>query len=188
MGRLTIVALVVAALVPAGAANAGCWATAGIKPLPEGVAPGETWTVDVRVLQHGVRPLPDATPTVTIVNAKTSERRTFRATAADPARGLFRADVVFPSPGAWSVAVDDGFPGGQCAQTHTFGTYAIGAGAAASPPSSESSSPSSARAARAASAAGSFPVWPVATGLALALVAIGRALAVRRSRTAPTAQ
>jgi hypothetical protein len=117
------------ALGIASPAAAGCWATAGLSPLPR-VDAGETWIANVRVLQHGNKPLVDAKPVVLVENAATGERLTFPARLVDPIESRFRVDVIFPSAGSWSVAVNDGFPWAECAQTHTFGTHAIGAGAA----------------------------------------------------------
>ena len=119
------------ALVSAGTASAGCMATVGLSPQPD-VAAGETWTANVQVLQHGQTPMADATPSVIITNAATGEERTFPATLTDAENGMYLASVVFPTAGSWSVAVNDGFPVAECAQTHTFETQSI---AAVGPPS-----------------------------------------------------
>ena len=67
---LVFVATVVAALGVTAAANAGCMATVGLSSTPKpGLAAGTPWVVTIRVLQHGVRPMPDAKPEVRIRNA-----------------------------------------------------------------------------------------------------------------------
>ena len=175
-----IFALAVALAVTA-AAGAGCFATVGIEPLPSGVEAGQTWTVSVRVLQHGRTPLASATPVVLISNQATGEVREFPAAPGAPA-GLYGADVVFPSAGRWDVAVEDGFPVAECVQVHTFGAYSIGA---PSPPSSPGSGPSEVEAAAPSeveAAGSSFPVWQLGLGFGLALVCLAAAGAGLRAR------
>lgn len=182
-------ATALAALAVAAPAGAGCWATVGLAPPPATISLGNAWTAELTVLQHGRNPLPDAAdakPTVTIVNADTGERRTFRAKATDPAGGVYTARVVFPSKGAWSYQVHDGFntAGGEpvpCAQTHTFGSVDVGgAGGAKAASSGPPSSPAS------SSDSSSFPAWPVGGGIAGALVS-AVALAVLLRRRSPRA-
>jgi hypothetical protein len=175
MRRLIVLLALAVSLAAVGPAWAGCWATVGISPLPDGVAAGGTWTVDVRVLQHGKTPMTDAAPAVIAANAETGERRTVSATLADPAAGLYRAEVGFPSAGTWSIAVYDGFPEAQCAQTHTFGTTAI-APATAPPAEPPPAAP--------AAAGGSFPVISVIVGgaVGVAALALAAALALRWRR------
>jgi YtkA-like len=163
-------AVVVAALTVAGAASAGCWATVGLSPPPEGTAAGEVWTAQLTVLQHGQNPLPDAAdaaPTVTIVNQATGERRKFTAKPSDPGAGRYEARVVFPSAGAWSFRVFDGFTrwNGEpapCAQTHTFAAAQIGGPGTGS----GRAAPEAARPDESA-----FPLWPLVGGLGGLLVA-----------------
>lgn len=188
MRSIIVVATVAAALAQAGVASAGCMATVGLAPPPEGVQPGQTWTAEITVLQHGVNPLPDAKsarPTLTIVNAKSGERQTFVATPTeDPA--VFTAAVVFPSAGRWSYEVFDDFTSadGQavpCARTHTFQAAAVGApaggGGSPAPPQA------SPQPAVAASSGDGFPVWTVAgAALGVLLAAAGSALLLRRRR------
>jgi hypothetical protein len=172
----------------AGTASAGCWATVGVSPLPN-VGPGETWTANVQVLQHGRTPMADATPTVLIENRATGEQRAFPASLVDPAEGRYRAAVVFPEAGSWSVAVHDGFPTAECAQTHTFGAYAVGTAAPpAEPPAPVESAvpdpaaPLQTAASRPASAAGggsSSLALGLGLGLGLAALALAGALGVR---------
>ena len=103
MRKALLGGVLLAAFTFASPAGAGCWATVGLAPPPNGLAAGKTWTAELKVLQHGRNPLPDAAdakPTVTIINRATDDRRTFTAKATDPAAGLYEAKVVFPSPGA----------------------------------------------------------------------------------------
>jgi hypothetical protein len=179
--------LVLAVLALASPASAGCWATVGLSPPPATLSAGDTWSVDVTVLQHGRNPLPDAAaakPTVTIVKEATGERRTFTAASTNPAAGLYRANVVFPSNGSWSYQVDDGFDSwngepAPCASTHTFASVDVGGGGASSASSGPPSSP--------AASSGSFPAWPVGGGIAGALAAavVFAFLLRRRAHRAP---
>src|SRR5262245_47034332 len=125
MRKLVVPLVAAVALGAAGAANAGCWATVGLSPLPKGVAAGETWTVSLRVLQHGLTPLPEAKPAVLVTNAQTGGRASYPARLVDAKKSRFRANVVFPSAGRWSVGVRDGFPVKECQRVHGFGTFTI---------------------------------------------------------------
>jgi hypothetical protein len=184
MKRILIAAVLVGALVQAGAASAGCMATVGLAPPPEGIAPGTTWTAELTVLQHGVNALPNAKtarPTVTIVNTETNATRTFVARGTkDPE--VFVANVVFPTAGNWRYEVFDDFSswGGEpapCAQTHTFAAVTIGGPAGGGTPSGPQG-PQPATPAPAASAdEGGIPVWPIVLG---ALAALALAAAVLR--------
>lgn len=153
-----LIAIVVATgtmLVAAGAAQAGCWATAGIEPPPKGVTAGETWPVTVIIRQHGYKPLAGAKPTVIVTNAATGARSVVQ-TRPTAKVGRYRANVVFPEAGTWRVAVNDGFPVEECAKTHTLGSFVIGSGGGDS--------------------ASGVPWWPIALGTGLgaaALVALG---------------
>jgi hypothetical protein len=191
MRRLLIVAIAAAALVQAGTASAGCWATVGLAPPPDGIGPGEEWTARMTILQHGRTPLPDAKtaqPTLTI-RSESGATRTFVARPTkDPT--VFQAAVVFPSAGSWSYEVFDGFTSWQgepapCAQRHTFSAVAVG-GAPASgggEPPAPAAEPAAPVVPSAETSSGGFPVWPVAASVlaALAAVALGAA-AVRRRR------
>ena len=186
MPKLLLAAAVAAsALVIAAPASAGCWATVGVTPPPEGTTAGQVWAANLTILQHGRNPLPDARsarPTVTIRNGATGEEASFAARVSDARRGTYVARVVFPSGGTWSYEVFDDFTswGGEkapCAQTHTFGAVEI----SGTPGSGGGAPPSGA----------SFPVWPVVGG-ALALAAGALALVLARGRlgareAAPTA-
>ncbi len=141
MTRLTTAALAIAVLllVPASS-HAGGWATVGLSSMPDDARPGQEWVVDLTVLQHGVTPLEDVTPVVTISpeDAAGAKLRTFEAKPTKEA-GVYRARVDFPAKGAWDVSVHDGFSG-----VHDFGVVRIGDDgtmvAAAAPASPESES------------------------------------------------
>ena len=120
------VATVVAGLAVTGAANAGCMATVGLSSLPKpGLQAGQPWVVTIRVLQHGRTPMPDAKPEVRIRNAA-GKLFTFKAKKTDRV-GSYRARVVFPKAGRYSLGVYDGFPVAECARVHTFRSVVIAA-------------------------------------------------------------
>jgi hypothetical protein len=116
---ITFVATAIAALGLSAAAQAGCMATVGRSSTPKpGLAAGQPWIVTIRVLQHGRTPMADATPEVRIRNAA---GRLFRFQAKPTTRvGSYRARVVFPRAGRYTLGVYDGFPVADCAQVHTF--------------------------------------------------------------------
>jgi hypothetical protein len=118
--RLTL--LVVAATVLAAPTNAtaGGWATVGLDPPPEGLAPGEPWAVELTLLQHGRTPLEGVQPRVIVQRNDGGGRREFAARATDEP-GVYRASVVFGSAGTWNYKVDDDF-----AATHDFAPVTIG--------------------------------------------------------------
>jgi hypothetical protein len=190
MRRLLIVAIAAGALIQAGTASAGCWATVGLAPPPDGIGPGDTWTARMTVLQHGRTPLPDAKtarPTLTIRNDATGGQRTFVARPTkDPT--VFTASVVFPAAGSWRYEVFDGFTTWQgepapCAQTHTFSAVTIG-GAPAGGGEPPAPDPAPAPAASATSADEGFPVWPVVASALAALAAFALGAGVVRRRRA----
>jgi YtkA-like len=111
-------------LVFAPAAHAGGWATVGLSSTPQGMTPGKTWVVDVTVLQHGVTPLTDVKPVVTISSG--SKRQDFAATPTGKP-GVYRASVVFPAAGRWEYQIDDGF---ISQQPHTYPAVQIGGASA----------------------------------------------------------
>ena len=119
-----LVATVIAGLALAGVAQAGCMATVGLSPMPKpGLAAGQPWVVTIRVLQHGVRPMPDAKPEVRIRNAA-GKLFTFKGKRTATV-GSYRARVVFPKAGRYSLGVYDGFPVAECARVHTFKSVLI---------------------------------------------------------------
>jgi hypothetical protein len=100
----------------------GGWATVGLSSLPDGTQPGEPWSVDLTVLQHGRTPLEGVAPRVLIRGAEAGSEKAFVAKPTERA-GVYRARVVFPSAGRWTYAVDDDF-----SQVHELGAVRIGAG------------------------------------------------------------
>lgn len=119
-----LAATMVAALGVTAAANAGCMATVGLSSLPKpGLQAGQPWVVTIRVLQHGRRPMPDAKPEVRIRNAA-GTRFVFKARRTAVV-GSYRARVVFPKAGRYSLGVYDGFPYAECARVHTFKSVLI---------------------------------------------------------------
>jgi hypothetical protein len=111
-------------LVAAPAAHAGGWATAGLSSTPAGTAAGAPWVVDITVLQHGVTPMTDVSPTVTI--SKGQATKTFAAKPTGKA-GVYRASVVFPTAGKWDYEIYDGF----VVEPHTYPPVQIGGAPAA---------------------------------------------------------
>jgi hypothetical protein len=180
MSRILIAAVLVGALVQAGAASAGCMATVGLAPPPAQIAPGTVWTAELTVLQHGLNALPNAKtarPTLTIVNTETGAQKTFVARATKNPE-VFVAEVVFPTAGSWRYEIYDDFSseGGEpvpCAQTHTFAAVTIGGPAGGGTPSGPK--PAEPVPAAASGDGASFPVWPVAGG-ALILLALSAGL------------
>jgi hypothetical protein len=167
MRRLILGSLIAAALLPAGVASAGGWATAGVGPPPDGgISAGDTWNAQITILQHGQTPLVGVKPTLTIRNGS-GKTLTFPAKATKKA-GLYVASVKFPSGGKWSYEVYDGFTQYGGAKTHTFGAISVGGPGGGGGGSS-------------------FPLLPSLGGAALVLVAAaGLVLLIRRQRrTAP---
>ena len=154
MKKLLLVLAVAAVIAPA--ASAGGWATVGLSSLPTGVGPGDMWSVDLTVLQHGQTPLAGVAPVITIRSGR-GETRSFTATPTGDT-GVYHADVVFPSAGTWSYEVWDDF-----SRTHTFKPVEI-----------------------AAPGGGSFPLLELglALGLAAALAA-ATTVTLRRRRPVP---
>jgi hypothetical protein len=195
MKRFLIAIIAAAALAPAGTAYAGCWATVGLGPPPEGIGPGDTWTARMTVLQHGRTPLPDAKsarPTLTIRSAETGATQTFTSRpTADPT--VFEANVVFPSAGSWRYEVFDDFTSwngeaAPCAQTHTFAAIAVGGPAGSGGNGSKAAAPVEPVPASSANTGGDgFSLWPVVGGILGALAALGGGGALIRKRRAARA-
>ena len=122
-----LVALTVAAaagLALAASAQAGCMATVGLSSTPRaGIAAGTPWVVTIRVLQHGVTPMSDAKPEVRIkrTNGKLIVFRSTKTTRV----GSYKARVVFPRAGTYTLGVYDGFPVKECAMVHTFDNVVV---------------------------------------------------------------
>jgi LPXTG-motif cell wall-anchored protein len=120
--RLTLLAVIAAALAAPSAATAGGWATVGFDPPPEDLAPGEPWQMEMTILQHGRTPLEGVKPFVIVAPKAGGEQENFPARpTGEP--GVYRASVVFESAGEWSLAVDDGF-----AARHTFPAVQVAGG------------------------------------------------------------
>jgi YtkA-like len=130
MIRITLVAAaaLAAALIAPATTVAGGWATVGLSSLPDGAGAGEEWVVDLTVLQHGRTPLEGVQPRVIVRAAGGGEEQEFAAKPTERP-GVYRARVVFPSPGEWSYSVDDDF-----SQVHQLGTVRIGAAGAQATP------------------------------------------------------
>jgi hypothetical protein len=120
-------ALAVALAAPA-TSLAGGWATVGLSSLPDGAQPGETWVVDLTVLQHGRTPLDGIQPRVLIRDTRDGAERAF-TTRPTGEPGIYRARVAFPSRGRFTYLVDDDF-----SQVHELGTVRVGAGGQAAAP------------------------------------------------------
>jgi hypothetical protein len=131
----TLIIAAAAALVCAGTALAGGWATVQLSSSPKGLSAGDPWVVNIRVLQHGLasQPLCCLKPTVAIRRvgqsrstsvSLTQKALTFRARPTSRI-GVYRARVVFPSAGTWRYEVYDAFTAYGGARTHTFGPVRI---------------------------------------------------------------
>ena len=107
----------------AGSASAGGFATAGVVP-PDEVEAGQIWNAQITIKQHGMTPLADVEPTLTIRQGGTT--KTFRAEPTDDV-GIYVARVEFPSAGEWRYEVMDGF-GPPGLNTHTFAPVSVVAG------------------------------------------------------------
>jgi hypothetical protein len=133
--RKSLIAAAAIALICAGTAVAGGWATVKLSSTPKSLTAGQPWVVEITVLQHGLatQPLSGLSPTVmirkTVVRSSAASGGqwvTFRARpTARP--GVYRARVVFPSAGTWRYAVYDGFTQYGGARTHTFAPVRIAA-------------------------------------------------------------
>jgi hypothetical protein len=106
MRRIALL-LVLAVLAPAEVAHAGGWATVDLGQKPSGLVAGTPWRVELIVKQHGITPMANVTPSVRIENRE-GVTQTFPARPAGPA-GHYVAEVTFPSSGAWSARISDGF-------------------------------------------------------------------------------
>jgi hypothetical protein len=173
--RLTLLAVIAAALAAPSAATAGGWATVGFDPPPHDLAPGEPWQVDLTILQHGRWPLEGVRPSVTVEQEVGDGKSTFPARPTGKP-GVYRATVVFEAAGKWTVAVDDGFTA-----THRFPGVDIAKGAKAS---AEPVAVASTAAAAPPSAGGDDgPDWLLAlAAAALAALAAGLGAALLQRR------
>ena len=134
MRKQLILVAAALALVCAGTALAGGWATVKLSSSPKGISAGEPWVVNINVLQHGLasQPLCCLKPTVTIrkvayarsASSSSKVSKIFRARWNDRL-GVYRARVVFPTAGTWRYEVWDGFIEYGGARTHTFAPVRI---------------------------------------------------------------
>jgi hypothetical protein len=142
--------------------------------MPTGVPPGEPWKVEVTVLQHGLTPMAGLEPRIVIRSGEAHREFTAVPTGKP---GVYRAEVVFPTAGAWSYEVLDGFNDDL---PHTFPAVRIGAGtapASATPRDSAAVAPP-------ADGGGIAAGWLWGAGAALLLAAA--VLGVDRRRRRPT--
>jgi hypothetical protein len=105
MSRIALLAAVAFAALT-GTAHAGGWATVELGQMPSGLVADEPWQVELIVKQHGITPMTDVKPSITIENGSVS--RTFPAHPTDRV-GVYAADVEFPSAGTWRARMSDGF-------------------------------------------------------------------------------
>lgn len=184
MIRFTLVAAaaLAAALTAPAASLAGGWATVGLSSLPDGAQPGETWVVDLEVLQHGRTPLTGIHPVVRIGHPDRGTARRFPGQpTGDP--GIYRARVVFPSAGEWTYSVDDDF-----SQVHDYGSVRIAPGNGGLSRTGGLPGSAGAPGVSGASRSDGGIGWPAALGIAAAagmLVALGSALVRRRPEAGP---
>ena len=109
---------------PAPTAQTGCMATVGLSSQPKsGFAAGTPWIVTIRVMQHGVTPMSDAKPQIRIRKAG-GKLIVFKGNPTSRI-GSYRARVVFPTAGTYTLRVYDGFPYAECAKVHSFGTVVV---------------------------------------------------------------
>ena len=125
MRRITLL-LVLAVLIPAEAAQAGGWATVELGEAPSGLETGKPWRVELIVKQHGITPMADVTPSITVISSKGAEHL-FPAHPTGTI-GHYVAEVDFPSAGTWSARISDGFTD---ATPHRISTLNVGGNTAA---------------------------------------------------------
>lgn len=132
MRTLLLTLAAAGALAVAGTASAGGWATAGVSPPPDDPTAGSGWDAKITILQHGNAdtPLTGISPTISLIGPG-GKKETFAAKETKEP-GVYLAKVKFPSAGAWTYEVYDGFTEYGGAQTHTFGTISVGAGSGGS--------------------------------------------------------
>ena len=158
----TLIVTAAVLLTATSTALAGGWATVELSSTPDQAAAGP-WQVDLTVMQHGVTPLEDIKPVVTI-NDGTGVRK-FPAVATGRS-GVYRANVVFPHEGRWRYAIWDGF-----SQRHTYPPVDIGEAAA------------TASAPRPAPGDDGLPWTALLVAIAAGLLAAGLTVLVQRRRT-----
>lgn len=163
--RLIPLLVLAAAIVPAGTAHAGGWATVELDRLPVGVTAGEPWRMEMLVKQHGITPLDDLEPSVRIDNGA-GVVRTFRARPAGRP-GWYVAKVTYPSAGAWSTRLFDGFTDATPHQLAPLNVAPAGGAPATAdlPDPAPAASAADTAIAATGSVDGGFP-WPQAVAIA----------------------
>ena len=129
-------AAVAAALILAGTAFAGGWANAVMDEPPPSDPPsaGEPITIGFTLLQHGVTPVNNPAPTVTVRNAATGEELSVTATQ-EGASGHWVAVITYPSDGTWRYEVTHDLIVGM----NGFNPVTVGSVAPAAPASTATS-------------------------------------------------
>jgi mono/diheme cytochrome c family protein len=93
----------VASLVLVAAVHAGGWAIVTVRDLPEYAIAGEPLQLTFMVRQHGMSPVGGLAPDV----AAKSGAETVKASAVRTKKtGEYRATLVLPRPGNWTIHVD----------------------------------------------------------------------------------
>jgi hypothetical protein len=84
---------------------AGGWAVVTVRDLPEFAVAGKPLNLTFMVRQHGVSPLDGVKPTVT---AKSGADTVKASAVATKTTGEYRATLVLPHPGNWTLQIDNG--------------------------------------------------------------------------------
>ena len=119
------VATVVAALAVTAAANAGCMATVGLSSMPKArphgrASRGSSRSACSSTAARRCRTRSPRSGSATPPASCSRSRRRRPATV-----GSYRARVVFPKAGRYTLGVYDGFPFAECARVHTFKSVVI---------------------------------------------------------------
>lgn len=110
MKKLGVLLVLVVLMALAPAVLAGGWATVTLDEPPGEIHAGQTWSVGLTVLQHGVTPVHNlgegfpVEPTFVATNAATGERIEAVARPAEEI-GRFTLEVTFPSDGEWEWTI-----------------------------------------------------------------------------------
>lgn len=84
--------------------SAGGWAVISLENLPEGVQPGQPFTVRFTVLQHGISPMTDIEPTIQAFHAASGTQLSFEAQPTAKA-GVYEASLTLPEAGDWEWSI-----------------------------------------------------------------------------------
>jgi hypothetical protein len=170
--RAVVGVVAIAAMAVPATAWGGGFTTVGLHELPTDVQAGVPWAAEFTVLGHGRVPARDMSPFVTIARADGTGSRSFAATETGRP-GVYRASVVFPEDGSWSMVISEwhGSPG------HTFGTVDVGG------PAKPASGAQTARTSL-VTRDSDFPWSALGAALAAGLLA-GAAISVFQRRRAP---